>query len=80
MPDYSTLLQISQVLPLGSEAAVASFVNFDCALNYLWQQNTDQVQLELITNDNVWYWIVPASAASKLSWVGFRRLVTLECA
>jgi hypothetical protein len=80
MSNYLTLLKISQVLTPESLAAVASFSSLPHALKYLDKYNSDQHQLELITNDNCFYWIVPSTAASRLSWFGFERLVTLSYA
>lgn len=80
MSTYLTLLQISQVLSSESLAAVVSFSSLPNALNYLDKHNSDQHQLELITNDNRFYWIVPSAAANRLIWLGFQRLVTLSYA
>lgn len=77
MSNFSTLLRISRVVSRESLTAITSFSNLSEALHFFYQQNTDQQPLGLITNDNVWYWIVPTKVAEQLTWVGFHQLVTL---
>lgn len=80
MSNYLTLLQISQVIPSDSLTSVASFSSLSHALNYLSKHNSDQQRLELVTNDNLSYWIVPSTAANRLTWLGFQCLATLSYA